>query len=163
MRLFTLLVSSLALTTPVAADIVVRFDESAPKDRFTITNTGNCALPLTSVTIDLTGSAAGLIFDVTGSGAGVNVFQPFELVAGEQYVTALPEVRDGDRAISLRLTGLGPNQRVAFTIDVDDTAGATESMISGSEINGATVRAGDASGTFDANNTATVKLPACTS
>lgn len=78
-------------------------------------------------------------------------------------MTALPKVRDGDRAISLRLTGLGPNQRVAFTIDVDDTAGATESMISGSEINGATVRAGDASETFDANNTATVKLPACTS
>ena len=93
----------------------------------------------------------------------MNVFQPFELVAGEQHVSALPEARDGDRAISMRLTGLGPNQRIAFTIDVDDTAGATESMISASEITGATVRAGDASGTFGADNTATVKLQACTS
>lgn len=163
MRLPMILASVLMLSTSAKAGIMVRFEESAPKDRFTITNAGTCALPLTSLTIDLTGSAAGLIFDVTGSGAGVNVFQPFQLVTGEEHVLALPEVKDGDRAISLKLMGLGPNQRVVFTIDVDDTAGMTESMISGSEISGATVMAEATSGTFGANNTAIVKLPACTS
>ena len=74
------LASAMVVSTPAAADIVVRFDEGAPKDSFTITNADNCALPLTAITIDLAGSAAGLIFDVTGSGAGVSVFQPFQLV-----------------------------------------------------------------------------------
>ncbi len=163
MRFSFLLASALIFSTPAAADILVRFDEGAPKDRFTITNTGNCALPLTSVTIDLTGSAAGLIFDVTGSGAGVSVFQPFQLVLGGEHVSTLPQVKDGDRAVSLKLKGLGPNQRVAFTIDVDDTAGASETMVSGSEIKGATVWAGKASGTFGTDKIARVKLPACTS
>jgi len=141
----------------------VRFDEGAPKDRFTITNAGNCALPLTSVTIDLTASAAGLIFDVTGSGAGVSVFQPFQLVSGEEFVSTLPQVKDGDRVVSLKLKGLGTKQRVSFTIDVDDTAGTSETMVSGSEIKGATVRAGKVSGTFGTDNIARIIVPACTS
>ena len=163
MRSSLLLATALIFSTPAAADILVRFDEGAPKDRFTITNAGNCALPLTSVTIDLTGSAVGLLFDVTGSGAGVNVFQPFQLVSGGEHVSALPQVKDGDRAVSLKLKGLGANQRVAFTIDVDDTAGASETMVSGAEIEGANVRVGNASGTFGTDNVARVKLPACTS
>ena len=64
----TLLLSS-ALTcaaASTAADIGVRFIEGAPKDRFEITNLGKCALVATDVVIDLRGSAAGLVFDVTG-------------------------------------------------------------------------------------------------
>jgi hypothetical protein len=154
---------ALVFATPAVADVEVRFEESAPKDRFTITNTGNCALPLTSLIIDLTGSQAGLIFDVTGSGAGVSVFQRFELVSGAEYVAAVPRVKDGDQILSLQLKGLKSGQRVAFTIDVDDTAGASETRVSGSEIQGATVRVGRASGTFGKDNVARVKLPACTS
>ncbi len=154
---------ALVFATPAVADIEVRFEESAPKDRLTITNAGSCALSLTSLIIDLTGSQAGLIFDVTGSGAGVSVFQPFELVSGAEYVAALPRVKDGDQIVSLQLKGLKSGQRVAFTIDVDDTAGASETRVSASEIQGATVRVGRASGTFGKDNVARVKLPACTS
>lgn len=163
MRFSFLLASALIFSTPAVADVVVRFDEGAPKDRFTITNAGNCALPPSSVTIDLTASAAGLIFDVTGSGAGVSVFQPFQLVSGREYVSALPQVKDGDRVVSLKLKGLGTNQRVAFSIDVDDTAGANETIVSGAEIMGATVRVGKALGTFGTDNIARIILPACTS
>lgn len=163
MRFSFLFASALIISTPAVADVVVRFDEGAPKDRFTITNAGNCALPPSSVAIDLTASAAGLIFDVTGSGAGVSVFQPFQLVSGGEYVATLPQVKDGDRVVSLKLKGLETNQRVAFTIDVDDTAGASETIVSGTEIKGATVRVGKASGTFGTDNIARITLPACTS
>ena len=163
MHLGFCLASAMVVSTPAAADIVVRFDEGAPKDSFTITNVDNCALPLTAITIDLAGSAAGLIFDVTGSGAGVSVFQPFQLVSGADHVSALPQVKDGDRALALKLQGLGPGQRVVFTIDVDDTAGASETIVSGSEIKGARVLAGNASGTFGTDNTARIKMSACTS
>ena len=121
MRFSFLLASALIFSTPAAADILVRFDEGAPKDRFTITNTGNCALPLTSVTIDLTGSAAGLIFDVTGSGAGVSVFQPFQLVLGGEHVSTLPQVKDGDRAVSLKLKGFWNNPAAPISSDCPAT------------------------------------------
>lgn len=126
------------LGTTAAADVVVTFNESAPKDSFTITNTGDCRLEGIEVRIDLAGSAAGLIFDVTGAGAGVQVFQPLELVTGRDLLSNLPEVRDGDTALSLFVTSLEPTQQIVFTIDVDDTAGRSETMVSGAEITGAT-------------------------
>ena len=66
-------------SAPVQADIVVNFVESAPKDRFVIENTGECEFENLVVEIDLSGSAGGLIFDTTATGAGVEVFQPFEV------------------------------------------------------------------------------------
>jgi len=93
----------------------------------------------------------------------VSVFQPFQLVSGEEFVSTLPQVKDGDRVVSLKLKGLGTKQRVSFTIDVDDTAGTSETMVSGSEIKGATVRAGKVSGTFGTDNIARIIVPACTS
>ena len=72
-------VAILLTTQTAAADIAVRFVESAPKDRFIIENLGDCALTAAGLTLDMAGSAGGLIFDVTGSGAGVEVFQPFDL------------------------------------------------------------------------------------
>lgn len=152
---------------PAFADLTVTFDEGAPKDRFTLTNTGGCALPATAVTLDLGTAPAGLIFDVTASGAGVQVFQPFELVVGADNLTSVPQVLDGDSAIRLDLTGLGVGQSVAFTIDVDDTGGAREITVSGSEIAGATVmmtRAGmNQTARFDASARAVLPLAACTS
>ncbi|MEM9968601.1 MAG: aggregation factor core [Pseudomonadota bacterium] len=130
-----------ALTANIAAaDVVVQFTEGAPKDRFTITNDGECALGKAEVSLDLSAAPAGLIFDVTGQGAGVQVFQPFEVVAGANRLAALPRVLDGDTAVTLALTGLAARESVAFTIDVDDTAGGREITVSGSEINGARVR-----------------------
>ena len=160
--------AALILSAPAAyADLQVRFDEGAPKDRFTLTNNGDCALSMMRVTLDLGTAPAGLIFDVTGSGAGVEVFQPFELVTGAEHLTSLPEVLDGDSAIALDLMGLGAGQSVAFTIDIDDTVTGSQTTVSGSEISGATVRAdfggNTLEGQFDADASATIPLAACLS
>lgn len=163
-------VSALALILTASgalADMDLRFDEGAPKDRFTLTNNGTCPLPAMELTIDLGTAPAGLIFDVTGSGAGVQVYQPFELIAGAEHLSRTPVVLDGDTAIVLSLTGLGPGQSVAFTIDVDDTGGESETIVSGSEIAGATLRAALSDQTLEArvgtDANATIPLAACTS
>jgi hypothetical protein len=129
------------LSGPAWADLEVRFREAAPKDRFTIRNAGACAVLWIDLTIDLSGSPYGLVFDVTGAGPGVNTFQPFEAVAGEAFLDGVPEVTDGDTSVSFSLRGLGPNQHVVFTADIDDTAGPGASTVSPTEIFGATVRA----------------------
>ena len=160
-------VFALILATPAAADIRVAFDEGAPVDRFTVLNAGTCPLGAAVVTIDLAGSAGRLIFDVTGAGAGIEVFQPFRVVAGGASLTALPTVSDGDRAVALGLHGLGAGERVAFTIDVDDTTSARGIMVAGSEIEGASVRveAGGevAEGRFGRESTARVAVEECAS
>ncbi|MEM6941409.1 MAG: aggregation factor core [Pseudomonadota bacterium] len=145
----------------------MRFTEGAPKDRFTLTNTGGCDLPAMTVTLDIGASPAGLIFDVTAQGAGVEVFQPFELVAGAALLREMPKVTDGDAAIVLALHALAPGQGVAFTIDVDDTGGAREITVNGSEIAGAEVSATLAGKTrlarFTDQGTALLPTPPCVS
>jgi len=84
MKLTLLSAAVMCVAIPALADVTVRFEESAPKDRFTITNDGPCPMGEVAVVIDLGASAAGLIFDVTGTGAGVSVFQPMELVRGQE-------------------------------------------------------------------------------
>ena len=102
---------SLALTTSSSlAELAVSFDEGAPKDRFTFKNSGECVLESGRIDLDLSRSASGLIFDVTGAGAGVEVFQPLEFVKGENALTDIPRVRDGDNLISLRVQRLAPGQ-----------------------------------------------------
>lgn len=166
---FTVLISfTISLVAaPVLADVQVTFREGAPKDRFTITNTGSCALGPVDVTIDLSSSSAGLVFDVTGQGAGVEVFQPFELVAGNSLLSSTPSVRDGDNSLTLALTNLEQGQSVAFTIDVDDTIGAREITVSRSEISGAGIRVetdlAQASGTFGETAIAVAPFQACVS
>ncbi|MEW9920686.1 aggregation factor core [Marimonas sp. MJW-29] len=159
---------ALLLTASAAsADLIARFDEGAPKDRFTITNDGACPLPAMTVVLDLATAPAGLIFDVTGSGAGVSVYQPFELVAGAEVLRGVPEVLDGDAAIALDLSGLGTGQSVAFTIDVDDTGGSAPTIVSGSEIAGASLRAEmggrSVSATFGPDAVARLGMAACLS
>lgn len=156
---------ALAVGSPVGADITVRFDEGAPKDRFSITNQGACPLGEVAVTLDLGASAAGLIFDVTSLGAGVSVFQPLEMVAGQEFLASVPEVKDGDSKITLPVIGLAPGASIAFTIDVDDTRGMTETMVSGAEISGAkavvTGYATTAEATFGSNAIAEVAFASC--
>ena len=171
MRLFARpasLILTLAMglaTGPALAAIGVRFIEGAPKDRFEITNQTACAVMAAEIVIDLSASAAGLVFDVTGTGAGVEVFQPFELVAGAEALAAQPKVVDGDRQIVLSIRRLAPGKRVAFTIDVDDTIGPRGITVAGSEIEGAAVRmttAGTTSaGRFSSLAEAVVQTPAC--
>lgn len=153
------------------ADVRVSFEESAPKDRFSIRNSSACESGPMTVTIDLAGSKAGLIFDTTGSGAGVSVYQPFELVAGADRVVSVTGLTDGDTQVTLSLTGLDAGETAAFTIDVDDTLTAGplgQTMIAGSEIAGARVRVtmgggSPVQGTFSTAGTAKVAVEACVS
>ncbi len=111
--------ASLLVAGIASADVTVRFVESAPKDRFEFENTGDCPLTDLQVAIDLTDSAGKLIFDTTGAGAGVEVFQPFEVRAGK--LSLLGQVRDGDTQLQINIAQLATGERASFTIDVDDT------------------------------------------
>lgn len=156
-----------ASATTAQADIVVRFADGAPKDRFTIINTAACATGPLAVTLDLIGSPAGLIFDVTGDGAGVEVFQPFELTAGADMVDGVGEVADGDQILTLLMSQMEAGAEVSFTIDVDDTAGTREITVTGSEIAGAlamvTTDTVLSDAVFDGSGQAQIPLASCTS
>ena len=121
------------------ADVTVAFSEGAPTDRFTLTADEACLDGPLTVTFDLSGSTAGLIFDITSNGAGVEVYQPFVLVSGAEDVAAHSAVSDGDTTLKLELAALAEGRPIAFTIDLDDTIGQREIIVSGSEIAGATV------------------------
>lgn len=174
--IFKVLSASLVLSflgaLPSTADLRVDFRESAPKDRFTIENIGSCALGPLEVTLDLSTAKGGLIFDTTASGAGVEVYQPFEWVSGKEYATAVSTVSDGQSSILLSLSGLAPKSKLAFTIDVDDTL--TNSVngqirVAGSEIEGAGIRVrlasqdASQSGVFGLDAEALVALNTCSS
>lgn len=133
----SLIISVPILTQSATADIRIEFDEGAPKDRFTISNISGCALTEGEVFIDLSKSKAGLIFDTTGQGAGVEVFQPLEFTRGQNFLTNEPKVKDGDNSVRLVFADFDPNGSISFTIDVDDTIGQREITVSGSEIAGA--------------------------
>lgn len=130
---------SIALTSSYAvADLQVQFIEGAPKDRFVITNVGDCALEASQFGIDFANSKAGLIFDVTNKGAGVEVYQPFEVTTGAQFLVSQPLISDGDQSAVLNISGLGANETIAFTIDVDDTLGTRAITVTDSELSGST-------------------------
>ncbi|WP_342075221.1 aggregation factor core [Yoonia sp. SS1-5] len=122
------------------ADIELRFIEGAPKDRFDLIATGPACndAPL-EVTIDLSGAQGGLIFDVTAAGQGVEVYQPFELVAGADLLQSATSLRDGDQVLTLSLRALPAGQVLSFTTDLDDTGGGREITVDGAEIAGASV------------------------
>lgn len=153
------------LAAPAWASIDVRFIEGAPKDRFEITHRGACTLSDVRLVIDLAPSAAGLIFDTTATGAGVDVFQPFELVEGADALTSHTPVNDGDRQVELSVKRLAPGTRIAFTVDVDDTLGPRGITIAGSEIQGAAVRVlasgFTATGRFSAQGDGQAATPPC--
>jgi hypothetical protein len=153
------------VASPSLADVKVAFIEGAPKDKFVITNSGACDLRAAKVTIDLSGSASGLVFDVTDTGPGVEVFQPLQIVSGQQLVSRVTDVFDGDRSVTLELDGLTTGQVVSFTIDVDDTNGSREITVTDDEILGATVdvvtQNGQFTDVFVANSEAVVRIPDC--
>lgn len=141
---------ALLLSSPSYADVQVQFVEGALKDRFVIENVGSCDLGPAEFTIDFAVSNAGLIFDVTDTGAGVEVFQPFEVTDGAQHLARLPMISDGDQRATLMMKGLAQNEKIAFTIDVDDTNGTREITVADSEISGTAVSLVADSTTFSA-------------
>ncbi|WP_170379577.1 aggregation factor core [Ruegeria atlantica] len=130
--------------TSLQAGVQIRFIEGAPKDRFVLTNVGTCVVEASTLKIDLSQSAGRLIFDVTENGAGVEVFQPLEIVEGVDALRQLPLAVDGQNTIELEIATLAVGDNLAFTIDVDDTIGQREITVTGSEIEGATVSYADA-------------------
>ena len=132
MRLFTLLAICAA---PAAADVSLSFIEGAPKDRFVLTN-ATCGLSDATLRINLSTAPAGVIFDVTASGAGVEVFQPVEVVSGNATTSA---VTDGDQVLTATLGPLAQGEQVIISADLDDlqTDGALGQIrVAGSEIAG---------------------------
>ena len=150
--------------------IAIEFIESAPKDRFVITNMGSCTLEELTLELDLSQSAGGLIFDTMAAGAGVDVFQPFEVEAGDIVQLAADGVDDGDAELALSIASLGPGDRASFTIDVDDTLPSSDLgqiRVADSEISGAlaTVTVGDSESVLTkfSGSTARANLPTCSS
>lgn len=130
-------------SAPAFAQLNVKFVESAPKDLFAVTNTSNCAVESMSMDIDLSGSAGKLIFDTTATGAGVEVFQPFEPRSGNIELTSSGKVNDGDKRLSVLISDLKPGETASFTIDVDDTLTNSELgmiRVSRSEISGSGIQ-----------------------
>jgi hypothetical protein len=145
------------------ANVEVTFVESAPKDRFILHNTSQCALN------DLSNSVGRLIFDTTATGAGVEVFQPFEVKKGNLKLISASEVKDGDSTLSLSIENIAANDSVSFTIDVDDTLTQSELgniRVSGSEISNALIKITTkgqqtSAAMFDNKGKALVSLPSC--
>jgi len=124
------------------ANLQIKFVESAPKDWFALTNLTNCDLSNVRMNIDLSNSAGKLIFDTTASGAGVEVFQPFEVRSGEIALASGDQVADGDRTLAVLISRLKSGETASFTIDVDDTMTNSELgmiRVSDSEITGSEV------------------------
>jgi hypothetical protein len=159
-------VSLLLSGTPAFADLEVRFIEGAPKDRFTFSASEDlCVQGPVAIDLDLVGSAGKLVFDVSDGGAGVEVFQPLEVVEGSELLVRTSTVLDGEQRVAIDLASLPPGASFAFTIDVDDTLGGREITVSGSEIAGAavSVQMGDETrnAVFDASARATISWSSC--
>ena len=157
--------AAVVATGAAAAEVKIRFDEGAPKDRFSITNMSACNFGPLKIKIDLAPSPYGLIFDVSASGAGVEVFQPLEIVQGRQNLASIPTIRDGDNAITLQLLKLDASQTVSFTIDIDDTVEARGITVADGEIAKARVELSQGDFTsgsdFGGNAIALVRAPDC--
>ena len=153
------------LGTAAHADLQVTFYEGAPKDRVEIVNAGTCVLARSALLIDLSESQGRLIFDVTASGQGVEVFQPFEIVERENSLASVPTVIDGQQQIELEIDSLAPGEIIAFTTDVDDTIGQREITVTGSEFSGATATfrggSGQVTARFLTGPEVSIPMPTC--
>ncbi|SLN19440.1 aggregation factor core protein MAFp3, isoform C [Pseudooctadecabacter jejudonensis] len=151
--------------TAAVAEVAVSFRDGAPKDRITISNAATCRTGPFALTFDLVTTSAGLIFDVTADGAGVEVFQPVEVVTGEELIVDISPITDGDQMLTVQLTDLPAFALVIFTLDLDDTGGGREITVSGAEIQGGRALARTQStvfeATFDQEGQALIDMPPC--
>ncbi len=126
----------LLAATTAHANVQLEFREGAPKDRFVVSNIGTCDLKNVKVTIDLKNSAGKLIFDVTSTGAGVEVFQPFVIETGRNLLASRPVVVDGQTQVTFDLPSFDAGKKVIASTDVDDTIGQREITVKASEFAG---------------------------
>ncbi|MEO1200259.1 MAG: hypothetical protein AAFX39_13670 [Pseudomonadota bacterium] len=134
-----------ASASPCDLDVLIAFEEGAPRDRFSIENRSIGDWTVGAITIDLSASTGGLFFDTDAGGAGSQVFQPFvPLDAPDVRLRRITHLHDGGSRITLDFDEMPPGARFQFSLDVDDPnpvspGGATQ--ITKSEIEGALVRA----------------------
>lgn len=150
------------------ADLDIRFIEGAPKDTFVIANASSCTLDAFTVEFDLSLSAGKLIFDTTAVGAGVEVFQPFEVRSGDIQLASGQKVDDGKEQLTIAVASLKPQESVSFTIDVDDRLSNSDLgqiRVSDAEIAGAVarIRVNNTSieGVFNNRSRSSIDLPNC--
>lgn len=151
------------------ANVSITFLEGAPKDRFVISNAGECLLQRLVVKIDLQKSKGKLIFDTTAAGEGVEVFQPFETSDGKISLIGAEQVQDGQTSLDLAIDQLAPSKSVSFTIDVDDTLQNSELgniRVSRAEIQGGAVEislngSAPSNALFGSDAKALVSMPDC--
>ncbi|MEO1563461.1 MAG: aggregation factor core [Pseudomonadota bacterium] len=124
------------ISSPALAGLEVRFLEGAPKDRIVVANVGSCAVENASLEIDFSKSEGRLIFDTTSEGAGVEVFQPVEVVHGAEALSETPAVEDGETTLTLAISSLAPEARIILTMDIDDTIGEREITVTEGEFAG---------------------------
>ena len=128
------------------------FIEGAPIDRLLVTNRSAGGWLIKQITWDLTPSAGEVIFDTTGSGAGVEVFQPFRQlntddtrsaggnISDDRQLAVLvadPSVTDGDQSVLLQFKSFEPQQVFGMSIDVDDQVSSRQITVDRSEMQGA--------------------------
>ncbi len=139
-RILAMMVLLCVSTQTAHADLWVRFEEAAPKDRITIENRSGCPLSPFTLRIDLGGSLGKLVFDTTPGGLGANVAQPFEIEQGAGLILNDPQVFDGDTAVEIAFLGLKDKAQVILTADLDDQlTGGAQTIVDGAEITGALV------------------------
>jgi hypothetical protein len=158
----------------VNADIGVRFTEAAPKDRFIFTNRSACEITTGLITIDLSTSKSGLLFDTDSSGPGENVAQAFEIARSDNVSVSITAVPDGASTAEIQVRSFFPGGEIEVTVDVDDSLRSGPrgvQMIDGSEIAGARITLATGSGAtgagvlhaakFDSEGEALVELTGC--
>ncbi|MFT5485657.1 MAG: hypothetical protein ACI9JL_000155 [Paracoccaceae bacterium] len=151
------------------ADIAVQFTEAAPKDRFVVTNRTTCEIASGAITIDLSTSTSGLLFDTDPSGPGENVAQPFEIARSESVSASFANVSDGATTAEIRVRNFLPGGRIEVTVDVDDSVRSGPrgvQMIDASEMAGARVTFATGpdvlyAATFDSGGQARIELAGC--
>lgn len=171
LRALTLAIAATLIFSASAAnaDLVVRFEEAAPKDRFVVTNNTGCSFDRSVLVIALAHSPRGLLFDTVRGGAGENVAQPLEIAAAENVDAVTAPVADGARSAKVALNSFQREGRLVITVDVDDSERSGPmgvQMISNSEMAGARVRLMLESGeerdaVFNEQGEARVAVPDC--
>lgn len=127
---------------PCGLVVTVAFDEGAPRDRMTISNASTGDVSISSAVFDLSTSAGNVIFDTLDGGSGVEVFQDFQVEAGDAVLAVDPVAEDGGSQLGLDFDSFTPAQSFTFSIDVDDQLADSDLgqiQVTGSELAGATV------------------------
>lgn len=141
LALFLLVAPSLAPAGACGPRLIVEFVEESP-DFFVLRNASDPGWSVQRVEIDLQDTAGRLIFDVTGSGAGVSTYQPYAELGSTAVAVARTEVTDGDSLLNIGFARFAPGEHFLFTVDLDDTLpGQTQTWVDGVEIAGGRVQA----------------------